>query len=217
MKVKWLGHSAFLLTSASGTKVLTDPYKSGSYDGAVGYGPITAKVDVVTASHKHDDHFCLDGLPKGYECVTSAGEHEAAGIKIKGVKTYHDTSRGKERGSNVVFVIDIDGIKVCHLGDLGHTLSREEIGAICKVDVLLIPVGGFFTIGPREAVDVMKALAPSVTIPMHFKTASLKFPIKPAEDFLALAGDHEKPGASEIEIGKDDLGGRRIVVLDHEL
>jgi L-ascorbate metabolism protein UlaG (beta-lactamase superfamily) len=217
MKVKWLGHSAFLLTSANGKKVLTDPYKSGSFNGAVGYGPISEKVDVVISSHKHDDHYCLEGLPAGYECFTATGEHEAAGIKIKGVKTYHDTSHGKERGSNVVFVIDIDGIKVCHLGDLGHTLSREEAGAIGKVDVLLIPVGGFFTIGPKEAVDVMKTLAPSVTIPMHFKTQSLDFPIKPVEDFLSLAGDYENAGTTEIEIGKDDLGGRRIVVLDHEL
>ena len=217
MKVKWLGHSAFLLTSATGKKVLTDPYKSGSFNGAVGYGPISEKADVVISSHKHDDHYCLDGLPTGYECFTSTGEHEAAGIKIKGIKTYHDTSQGKERGSNVVFVIDIDGIKVCHLGDLGHTISREEAGAIGKVDVLLIPVGGFFTIGPKEAVEVMKSLEPSVTIPMHFKTDALDFPIKPVEDFLSLAGDYEKAGATEIEIDKDDLGGRRIVVLDHEL
>lgn len=217
MKVKWLGHSAFLLTSDSGTKVLTDPYKSGSFDGAVGYKPITEEADIVTASHEHDDHYCLEGLPEGYECITSAGEHEARGIKIRGLKTYHDTSHGKERGSNIVFVMDLDGIRVCHLGDLGHTLSEEDIAAIGKVDVLLIPVGGFYTIGPKEAVEVMKALSPSIVIPMHFKTESLEFPIKPVEDFLSLAGDYDKTGSTEMQIGKDDLGGRRIVVLEHEM
>jgi L-ascorbate metabolism protein UlaG (beta-lactamase superfamily) len=217
MKVKWLGHSAFLLTSDSGVKVLTDPYKSGSYDGAVGYKPITAAVDVVTASHRHDDHYCLEGLPIGYECVTGAGEHRAAGLSITGFKTYHDTNKGKDRGNNVVFVIEMDGIRVCHLGDLGHTLSKEEAGAIGKVDVLLIPVGGFYTIGPREAVEVMKTLAPAVTIPMHFKTEALGFPIKPVEDFLSLVGHSERPGTPEIEIKREDLGDRRVVVLEHDL
>jgi L-ascorbate metabolism protein UlaG (beta-lactamase superfamily) len=217
MKVKWLGHSAFLLTSDSGVRVLTDPYKSGSYDGAVGYKPITASVDVVTASHEHDDHYCLDGLSDGYECVTETGTHEAAGLTITGIKSYHDTSRGKDRGSNIIFVIEMDGIKLCHLGDLGHTLSGEEAGAIGKVDVLLIPVGGFYTIGPKEAVDVMKALSPSVTIPMHYKTESLGFPIKPVEDFLSMAGDSERPGTTEVEIKQESLGGRRIIVLEHEL
>ncbi len=217
MKVKWLGHSAFLLTSDSGMRVLTDPYKSGSYDGAVGYKPITEKADVVTASHQHDDHYCLEGLPEGYECVTEAGKHQAAGLSITGFKSYHDTTRGKDRGSNIIFVIEMDGIKVCHLGDLGHTLSDEEAGAIGKVDVLLIPVGGLYTIGPREAVDVMKALSPSVTIPMHFKTEALGFPLKPVDDFLSMAGDSGRPGTTETEIRQEDLSGRRIIVLEQEL
>ena len=109
MKIRWLGHSAFVLTSGCGTRVLTDPYESGSYDGAVGYKPLTETVDVVTASHEHEDHFCLDGLPEGFECVTKAGKHEVQGLSITGVKTYHDESKGKERGPNVVFVIEIDG------------------------------------------------------------------------------------------------------------
>jgi len=217
MKVKWLGHSAFLLTSEDGVKVLTDPYKSGSYDGAVGYKPIKERADVVIASHEHEDHYCLEGLPEGYECLTDAGEHEAAGVTIKGIKSYHDTSKGEERGSNVIFVIDMDGMRVCHLGDLGHTLSGEQVEAIGKVDVLLIPVGGFYTIGPKEAVEVMKTLSPAITIPMHYKTGSLGFPIKPVDDFLSLAGDSERPGTTEVELNRESLGDGRVIVLEHEL
>ena len=217
MKIKWLGHSAFLLTSDSGIKVLTDPYESGSYDGAVGYGPIREKADIVTASHEHEDHFCLAGLPEGYECVQQPGRHRVAGLAITGVKTYHDTSKGKERGANVVFVFDIDGMRLCHLGDLGHPLTDEQVEAIGKVDVLLIPVGGFFTIEPGEAVEVIDTLSPAITIPMHFKTEPLGFPIKPVDDFLSLVGDHERPGTSEIEIKDADLRGKRTVVLEHEL
>ncbi|MFH1312237.1 MAG: MBL fold metallo-hydrolase [Candidatus Eisenbacteria bacterium] len=217
MKIRWLGHSAFVLTSDSGTRILTDPYESGSYGGAVGYEPIRETVEIVTASHDHEDHFCLEGLPEGFECVTTTGKHDVNGLTITGVKTYHDETKGKERGPNVIFVIDVDGLRVCHLGDLGHTLSADELGSIGKVDVLLIPVGGFYTIGPKEALNVMKALSPAVTIPMHFKTESLGFPIEPVDNFLSLAGKHERPGTSEIEITKDDLGARRIIVLEHEL
>jgi len=217
LKIKYLGHSAFVLTSDEGKKVLTDPYESGSYGGAVGYKPITEKVDVVTASHEHEDHFCLDGLPEGYEVVKTPGKHDAAGFSISGVKTYHDTSGGKDRGRNIVFTIDVDGMRVCHLGDLGHVLSEEEVAAIGNVDVLLVPVGGHFTIGPREALEVVKALTPAVTIPMHYKTESLDFPIAPVEDFLSLAGDHDTADTYEIELTEDDMGSKRIQVLEHEL
>jgi L-ascorbate metabolism protein UlaG (beta-lactamase superfamily) len=217
MRVKLLGHSAFVLTSDSGARVLTDPYRSGCFDGAVRYKPIKERVDIVTASHEHDDHFCLEGLPEGFETVTEPGRHEIKGLVITGIKTYHDTSEGKERGRNVIFVIEIDGLRVCHLGDLGHTLSADTIQAIGDVDVLLLPVGGHFTIGPREAVEVMSSLSPGLTIPMHYKTDVLDFPIKPVEDFLSLAGEHRKAGGTEIEITKDDLGRGAVVVLEHQL
>lgn len=217
MKIKYLGHAAFVLTSDDGVKVLTDPYESGSYGGAVGYKPITEKVDVVTASHEHEDHFCLEGLPGGYEIVKTPGAHDIAGLTISGVKTYHDTSGGKDRGRNIIFTVDMDGMRVCHLGDLGHLLSEEEVAAIGRVDVLLVPVGGHFTIGPKEALDVIQALEPSVIIPMHYKTDVLSFPIAPVEDLLSLAGDHDRSGKCEIDLTRDDMGSKRIVVLEHEL
>ncbi|MFZ1948121.1 MAG: MBL fold metallo-hydrolase [bacterium] len=217
MRIKWLGHAAFVLTSQAGTRVLTDPYRSGAFGGAVGYRPIGERVDVVTVSHDHEDHNCLDGLPEGYQTVTKPGSHTAAGLSITGVKTYHDCHQGKERGRNVVYVIEIDGIRVAHLGDLGHALCGEDAKALGRVDVLLVPVGGHFTMEPGEALSVVRALRPSVVIPMHYKTDVLDFPVKPVEDFLSLAGGHERPGASEVEIKKDDLGGQRTVVLEHAL
>ena len=171
----------------------------------------------MTSSHSHEDHYCLDGLPEGFECITTPGKHDVSGISVEGIKTYHDESKGKDRGRNIIYVIEIDSIRVCHLGDLGHELSDDQIGAIGKVDVLLTPVGGLFTIGPKEALGIMRTLSPAVTIPMHFKTELLGFPIKPVEDFLSLAGEIERPGTTEIEIKKDEMGSGRIVVLDHEL
>jgi L-ascorbate metabolism protein UlaG (beta-lactamase superfamily) len=217
LKIKYLGHAAFVLTSDDGKKLLMDPYESGSFDGAVGYKPITERVDVVTASHEHEDHFCLDGLPEGYEVVKTPGMHDVEGFSISGVKTYHDTSGGKDRGRNIIFTVVVDGMRICHLGDLGHVLSDEEAAAVGKVDVLLIPVGGHFTIGPREALEVIKTLDPAVIIPMHYKTDALNFPIAPVEDFLSLAGDHDKADTYVVELTKDDMGSKRILVLEHEL
>ena len=217
MKIKWLGHASFVLTSASGTRVLTDPYRSGAFGGAVKYRPIKESVDVVTISHDHDDHNCVDGLPEGFETVTGPGEHEVAGLAITGVKTFHDAHQGKERGRNVAFVIEIDGVRVAHLGDLGHALGPEQAKALGRVDVLLIPVGGHFTLEPKDAVAVVRSLRPSVVCPMHYKNESIDFPVKPVEDFLSLAGKHEKPGSSEIEIKAENLGGQRVIVLEHAL
>lgn len=217
MKIKWLGHASFLITSNDGTKVLTDPYLSGGFGGAIGYGPIKERADVVTVSHAHDDHNDVGSLPQGFEEVSTPGKHEVAGLTITGIKTFHDPKKGKERGRNIVFVMDIDGMRVAHLGDLGHRLSDEEVEAIGKVDVLMIPVGGYFTIEPRDALAVARSLGPSVVLPMHYKTGSVTFPIKPVEDFLSLAGKHERPGKSEIEIRREDLGKERIIALDHAL
>jgi L-ascorbate metabolism protein UlaG (beta-lactamase superfamily) len=217
MKIKFLGHAAFVLTSDSGTRVLTDPYKSGCFNGAVGYGPITEKADVVTVSHDHEDHNCLDGLPEGYQAVAAAGRQSVAGVDITSVKTYHDGRGGKERGRNLVHVVTIDGIRIAHLGDLGHVLSDDQVREIGKVDVALLPVGGHFTLEPRDAMAVVRQLAPSVVVPMHFKTAVLDFPIKPVEDFLSLAGKHERAGTTEIEVKQDSLKGQRVVVLEHAL
>jgi L-ascorbate metabolism protein UlaG (beta-lactamase superfamily) len=217
MKLKWLGHASFILTSDSGTRVLTDPYRSGAFDGAVGYCAIKEAVDVVTISHDHDDHNCVDGLPEGFQVVSGTGAHQVAGLTVTGVKPFHDQRQGKERGRNVAYVIEIDGLRVVHLGDLGHPLGPEEARALGRVDVLLLPVGGHFTVEPREALGVVGTLRPGVVIPMHFKTGKLNFPIKPVEDFLSLAGKHERPGKSEVEIRKDGLTGQRIIVLEHAL
>ena len=218
MKVKWLGHAAFVITTADGTKILTDPYKPGGYDGAVGYGPITEKVDVVTVSHDHEDHNDTDGLTGSFEVVKGCGSSQAKGIRIQGFGCFHDGSKGSERGDNTIFVIEADGIRVCHLGDLGHPLTAAEIKEIGRVDVLLVPVGGHFTIDAREAAQVADAMRARVIIPMHFKTESLGFPIAPVDEFLNEMGIYERPESSEVEITGESLQeGKRVIVLEHAL
>lgn len=218
MKIKWLGHSCFLITSEGGTKILTDPYQPGGFDGAIMHGPILELVDVVTISHDHADHGYVKGLPGAPVVLRSAGDFVASGIKFDGIQAFHDEAGGTKRGKDVVFTFAVDGVKVCHCGDLGHVLTKDQAAHIGAVDVLLIPVGGFFTIGPDEAWQVADQLAAKVVIPMHFKTPKVGFPIGPVDDFTNGKANVKRLGKSEVEIKKDSLPvEREIVVLEPAL
>jgi L-ascorbate metabolism protein UlaG (beta-lactamase superfamily) len=170
MEIKWYGHSSFLLTTDKGIKIITDPYEPGAFGGGIMYGPITDKADICLVSHDHADHNYFAGLRGSPQVIKTSGRHEVKGVVIEGIPTFHDASRGSERGNNIIFIVVADGIRVCHLGDLGHRLSDKEVKAIGQVDCLLIPVGGFYTIGPEEATAVADQLQPKLIIPMLWKT-----------------------------------------------
>lgn len=217
MKITWLGHASFLVESKSGTRVVTDPFEAGSYDGAVGYAPISTHADVVTVSHEHADHNAVDSVAGEPEIVRDPAARTVKGISIRGVATFHDESKGKDRGRNNIFVLDVDGLKVGHLGDLGHALSPSETAELGTVDVLLAPVGGYYTIGPEEAKKTAEALGARIIIPMHYKTDVLGFPIQPVDDFLKLMDRVERTGSTSIEIEAKDLSDpARVVVLNYE-
>jgi L-ascorbate metabolism protein UlaG (beta-lactamase superfamily) len=217
MKITWLGHATFLLEADDGTRIITDPFEAGSYDGAVGYAPITDRADVVTVSHDHADHNAVDAVAGKPEVVRGTEGRTVKGIPIRGVATYHDETKGQDRGRNTVFVMEVDGLKVGHLGDLGHPLTDEEAQSLGQVDVLLAPVGGYYTIGPEEAKEVAERLGAKVIIPMHYKTDALGFPIQPVDDFLKLMDRVERVNAKTVEIGANDIGnGPKVVVLDYE-
>jgi L-ascorbate metabolism protein UlaG (beta-lactamase superfamily) len=208
MKVKWLGHASFLITSDNGTRIITDPYVVG---GGIKYGEIKEKADVVTVSHEHGDHnnvAAVGGNPKVVK-----GPAEAKGIKFAGVATHHDDSGGSQRGNNMVFCMDIDGLRVCHLGDLGHPLSDQQVADIGKVDVLLIPVGGFFTIDAKVASEVCDRLNPGVIIPMHFKNEKCEYPIAGVDDFLAGKGNVRKMDSSEVELKAGALPAETEIIV----
>ncbi len=214
MEIKWYGHASFLITSEQGVKIITDPYEPGAYGGGISYGAIPDEADIVTVSHDHADHNYVTGLPGRPQVIKGAGRHEAKGIVFEGFPTYHDSSKGSERGKNTVFIFSVDGIRVCHLGDLGHILSDKEVDEIGELDVLLIPVGGFYTIGPKEATTVAEQLKPKLTIPMHFKTDKCDFPIEPVDNFLQGKKEVKKVDGSTFSFTKKELGeGMGIVVL----
>jgi L-ascorbate metabolism protein UlaG (beta-lactamase superfamily) len=218
MKIKWYGHAAFLITSNDGTKIITDPYEPGAFGGQLSYGKIKDQADIVLTSHDHADHNYTQDLHGTPQVVKGSGSKTVKGISIKGISTYHDPSLGSERGANTIFAIKISDIQLCHLGDLGHLLSDKELADIGPVDILLIPVGGFYTIDPQEATRVAEQIRPRILIPMHFKTAKCAFPIAPVEDFLKGNATIKRIKASEATFDKATLPQQmEIVVLEHAL
>jgi L-ascorbate metabolism protein UlaG (beta-lactamase superfamily) len=215
MNVKWLGHASFLITSAGGVRIVTDPYTTGK---GIEYGEIRERADVVLVSHGHGDHSNTAAVGGNPVVVDRAGTNTAKGIEFKGVSCYHDADEGAKRGSNTVFLFTVDGLKVAFLGDLGHPFSVEEAAEIGVVDVLLTPVGGFYTIDAADADRVCEALKPKVVIPMHYKTEKCGYPIAGVEDFLKNKQRVRRLGTSEVDILPDTLPAEtEVVVLHHAL
>ena len=212
MKVKWLGHACFLLTSDDGVRVITDPYKTGAF--GLAYRPPAETADIVTVSHDHDDHNNVAAVKGRPEIVRGAGVHQAKGIEFRGVATSHDEASGAQRGSNTVFCFSLDGVRVCHLGDLGHELSDKAITEMGPVDVLLIPVGGNFTIDDDVANRVADKVAPKVVIPMHFQNERCRnFPVATVEGFQKRRQRARALDASEVELSKDNLPSETETVI----
>ena len=212
MELTYLGHSSFRLKGKN-VSLVTDPFDPAM----VGLKYPRVQADIVTVSHDHKDHNNIKAISQVEKIVDGPGEYEIQGVSIVGVKSYHDNKKGTLRGKNTVFVIEFDGLRIAHLGDLGHKLSERILGEMGTIDILLIPVGGEYTIGPSEAGEVVRSLEPKIIIPMHYNTKGLK-----ADVFGKL--ENEKPFLSELglpvenldklSIRKENIGeDQRVVIL----
>lgn len=212
MKIKWLGHSSFLIESERGIKIITDPF-----DETLGYKLPRIKVNIVTVSHEHFDHNYVRGI-KGRPVVFKGPvKRESHKMEFRGITSYHDSVYGSKRGPNTIFIIKADGLKLCHLGDLGHILDPDKLAEIGSVDILFIPVGGFYTIDSTQATQIVNDLKPRITIPMHYKTEIIKFSIDPVEVFLSNKDNVKRLESSELEIRKDTLPeNNQIFVFQYE-
>lgn len=215
MKVKYYGHAAFKVTTDKGTKIIFDPYESGSFNGAIGYGKITEEADVVITSHDHGDHNYTKDIKGNFTKIDMEGTFDIKDIKTTEIPTFHDTSGGKERGNNLISVVTADGMSLVHMGDIGHDLDDATLRKIGKVDIMLIPVGGFFTVDADAATKIMNAISPKITIPMHYKTDKCSFPIGTVDSFTKGKNNIKMlDQQSEIEIKKDALpASPEIIVL----
>ena len=213
MKLKWLAHASFLITADNGTRIITDPYETGE---GFTHSEINESADIVTVSHEHFDHnnaAAVGGNPQVVKDST-----EVKGISFKAVPTAHDEKGGNERGKNNIYCFQVDGIRVCHMGDLGHLLTDNQVVEVGKVHVLLIPVGGFFTIDAKTAAMVAEQVRARVIIPMHYKTDKMNLPISDVEGFLKDKDNVTRLNTSEVGFTRAELpSSPQIMVLNPSL
>ncbi len=216
MRITYLGHSCFLVEAKDQTRLIIDPYLHGAYDGAVGYEPVDEPADIVLMSHEHPDHAGVDAIPGNPRAAMHPVKEQAGAVTITGFEVDHDETGGSERGKNTIILLDDGDIRLAHLGDLGHVLDAGTVAAIGSVDVLIVPVGGFFTIDHQAASAVVEALKPRIVIPMHFKTPKIGFPIDPPDAFLRTQKTVQHNAGPTLEVTKDSLPADRVtVVLAH--
>ena len=181
--INWFGQSCFRIEVKEGS-LLIDPFSK-----EIGLKPPKIKDDIVLVSHDHDDHNNVEDLPSESFLINNPGEYEKKGIAIRGISSYHDKSEGKERGLNTIYIVKAEDMTICHLGDLGQEkLDEKQVEEIGDVDILLVPVGGNYTINSKEAVGVISQIEPKIIIPMHYKIKDLNVDIEGPEKFVKELG-----------------------------
>ena len=207
MEINWLGHSCFRLKGKQAT-VITDPYPPD-----LGYSLGKPTAHIVTVSHQHLGHSYTQGISGEPRLVTGPGEYEIHGVLISGIATFHDRERGQQRGKNTVYVMEIDEISVCHLGDLGHVLTAEQVEEIDDVDVLLLPVGGVSTINASIAAEIVRQVEPKAVIPMHYKTEAISRELEPVGRFLKEIGVQQIDSQPKLSFTRSSLPASTQVFL----
>lgn len=210
MKIEWLGHSCFKLTESTGTSVVTDPYHPH-----IGEEMPEVSATAITMSHKHDDHNAVHLVGGNPIVIDRVGAFEVEGVHIYSIMSYHDMKKGAVRGKNLVFKFRIDGVEVCHLGDIGELITPMLAELITPVNVLLVPVGGNYTINAAKAKEYVDILMPDVVIPMHFAGKDSNLDIAEVDDFLDLFDREDIEYIKEdfVEFDRVDFDGERTKVF----
>lgn len=210
MDIYWFGQ-AFFKIKAKNVNLLIDPFNPD----VVGLKlPKELSTDVVLVSHDHPDHNNKAAIPDSPFIFSGPGEYEIKGAVITGIGSYHDTKEGTERGKNTIFHILVDDLNIVHLGDFGQSkLTEEQIAQISTTDILLIPVGGVYTIDAKAASEIVVQLEPKIIIPMHYKVEGLKFELDEVEKFLKEMGAENIQPQAKLAISKDKLPEEPTVMV----
>lgn len=207
-----MGHSSFKIRTKTAS-IVTDPFLPTM----LGFKFSKTEADIVTVSHQHQDHNAVSMIDGNPFVISGPGEYEVKDVSVFGYPSFHDAKSGEERGENVVYVIEADGLRICHLGDLGSSIPAQILEELSEVDVLMIPVGGKVTIGPKEAVDLISQIEPGIVLPMHFKAEGINetnFKDLAALDvFLKEMGAEGAEKLDKISLSKDKLPEETKVVL----
>ena len=183
MTISWFGQSCFRLEGKD-VSLLIDPFSK-----EIGLRPPKIKDQIVLITHEHYDHNNLEGAEKETMIIRNPGEYESKGVFVQGISSFHDKAQGAERGTNTIYLIKMEEMTICHLGDLGQEkLEDQQVDLIGEVDILIIPVGGKYTLDYKEAVGVVGQIEPKIIIPMHYKVPGLNIDIEPADKFVKEMG-----------------------------
>ncbi len=220
MEIIYLGHAAFKIRGKQASVVM-DPY-----DAKVSKFPKDVEADIVTVSHQHPDHNAVDQVMgpsagSGPFVINGPGEYEVGGVSVIGVATYHDNQEGKERGANTVYVVEMDGLRLAHLGDLGHKLTEKQLEEMGAIDIVFVPVGGFYTIDAKTAAEVVKQVEAQIAIPMHYAQLStdpgIASKLAGVEGFLKEMGKTEVAAQPKLVVTADKLPTEpEVVVLERK-
>jgi L-ascorbate metabolism protein UlaG (beta-lactamase superfamily) len=207
MEINWLGHSCFRLKGNRAT-VITDPY---SPDLGYTMGKVTA--NLVTVSHADPGHSYTAGIGGEPKVIAGPGEYEVSGVLILGIPSYHDEDKGDTKGKNTVYLMEMDEITLCHLGDLGHGLSTSQAEELDAVDILMVPVGGGATVDASQAAEITRQIEPKIVIPMHYKTDAVSRHLAPVDDFLNEMGVKDIEPQAKLNVTKSNMPLNTQVVL----
>lgn len=213
MDITYLGHASFKIKGKNAT-VVTDPYDAND----VGFKFPTTEADIVTVSHEHGDHNKVEKITGEPFIIRGPGEYEVKGVSVLGFPTFHDDKKGEEKGSNTIYVFEIEGLRIAHLGDLGHKLSEKLVEDLGDIDILLIPVGGFYTIDAATAVEVVQSIEPSIVIPMHFKAPGINEGVfgklTTSDDFVKMLSLPSE-NLAKLSIKKSEIAEeKKVIVLE---
>ena len=216
MELIWYGHSFFEIKSKSNQEkivIAVDPFLE-----KIGLKPPRKiEADILIISHQHYNHSNKKIIRGDFFLIEEPGEYEIKGVKVKGILSFHNKVEGKKRSLNTIFVIDIEGIKICHMGDFGELeLSPSQLEDILGSDILLIPVGGNFTISGKEAAKIVSQVEPKIVIPMHYKIPGVKLDLEDENPFLRAIGIREKEKIKKLKVKKNELqkDGTEVVLLE---
>lgn len=210
VELRWYGQSMVSITSEDGTVVVIDPFAE-----EVGYAPPDLSASAVLVSHGHFDHSNVTAVSGDPRILRQAGQVDVGELRLRSVETYHDNLRGFDRGGNLVWVVEVDGLSIAHLGDLGHTFTPVQLEQLQGIDVCFVPVGGTYTLDAASAKTVIEQLGAVLVIPIHYRTSGLALdvPLAPVDDFLADQPRVERPSSPTVEVTADSLPRETTIMV----
>lgn len=210
MTINWYGHSCFKITNQGGhLTIITDPFNK-----KIGLNPPRGSADIILVSHDHFDHNNVKAISGTPFIINGPGEYETKEAIISGISSFHDAKKGEERGVNTIYLIEVDGIKICYLGDFGQEkLTDNQLEAIGQVDILMTPVGGNYTINGVQAAKIAKQIEPAIIIPMHYKIPGLTVDISGPEDFLKEIGVNGIKPVDKLTLKKKDISDKELEII----